>query len=52
MLSLKEAAQKLGVHWKTVRNWILNGQIKATKLGSYWKISEEEVEYILQNGTR
>lgn len=52
MLSLKEAAIRLGVHWKTLRGYCLTGKVKAAKIGRDWKISEEEVEYILQNGTR
>lgn len=52
MLSLKETAEKLGVHWKTLRSYCIKGKVKATKIGRDWKISEEEVAYILQHGTR
>lgn len=52
MLSLKETANRLGIHWKTVRTYCLEGKIKATKIGRDWKISEEEVNYIKQNGLR
>ena len=44
MKSLKEVALELGVHWKTVYNMILRGDIKAVKIGRQWKISEEEIE--------
>lgn len=46
MLTLKEVAKELNVHWKTVRNWALNGTIKAVKIGRQWRVSEEEVNRI------
>lgn len=44
MKSIKETAEILGVHWQTVRNMILRGEIKASKVGCQWRIPEEEVQ--------
>lgn len=52
MLSLKQTAEKIGVHWKTVRTYCLSGKIKAVKIGRDWKIAEDEIEHILKNGLR
>lgn len=52
MLSVKDVSEKLGVHEKTVYLWAKQGKIKAIRFGKLYKITEEEVEYIKQNGTR
>lgn len=52
MLNTKQVAEKLGVHPKTVWLWIKQGQIKSVKLGRNFKISETEVQYVLENGLR
>ena len=52
MFSTKQTAEKLGVCEKTIFFWIKQGKIKAIKIGRNYKISEEEIEYIKQNGTR
>jgi excisionase family DNA binding protein len=46
MKSVKETSKILGVHWQTVRNMILRGEIKAVKIGRQWKITDEEIERI------
>lgn len=50
--NIKDVAEKLNVHWKTVYRWILNGNINAIKIGRVYKISHQELEYIKQNGLR
>lgn len=44
MYSIKEVANILNFHWQTVRNMILRGEIKATKIGRQWRISEKEIQ--------
>jgi excisionase family DNA binding protein len=51
-LSTKQAAKRLGLCEATVRNYCVAGKIKGVKFGKSWKITEEEVQYILENGTR
>lgn len=44
MKTIRETADILGVHWQTVRNWIVEGKIKALKINRTVRISEEEIE--------
>jgi excisionase family DNA binding protein len=37
LLSLREAADLLGVHWKTLEIFARRGQIPATKVGKRWR---------------
>ncbi len=37
LLTLKEAADLLGMHWKTVEVLARRGQIPATKIGKRWR---------------
>lgn len=44
MLTLGEAAARLGVAASTLRVQIRNGKLKARKMGRDWTVSEREVE--------
>ena len=44
MLTLAEAAERLGVTADTLRQQIHNGSLKARKIGPLWVVSEKEVE--------
>ena len=46
----KEIADNLKVHLKTVYNWIKNGNLKAVKIGHFWRISESELNRLLNSG--
>lgn len=37
LLTLKEAADLLGIHWKTLESQARRGQIPATKIGKRWR---------------
>ena len=43
MLTLAEAAARLGVAPSTLRHQIANGKLKATKPGRDWLVAEREV---------
>ena len=44
MLSVNEAAQQLGVHHQTIRNWIQAGTLKAYRLGGrFIRISPKDL---------
>lgn len=49
MYSVREAARRLGVTIRTVRDWISKGKIIAVKdkNGWNWLISEDEIERIV-----
>lgn len=44
MLTLVEAAKRLGVTADTLRQQIHSGSLKARKVGPVWTVSEREVE--------
>lgn len=44
MLTLKEAAEALGLSADTLRSQIRNGAIKARKFGPVWTMTAEEVD--------
>jgi excisionase family DNA binding protein len=59
VLTLKEAAQRLRVDPKTLRQWLpvtrpdgtqTGGKIDAIKLGRAWRIRSDEIDRILQEG--
>jgi len=50
MLSLPEAAQRLGLAPATLRQQIRNGKLQARKVSRDWYLTEQEVErYRSQN---
>ncbi len=42
-MELKEAAQKLGVHYQTAYRWIRSGQLKAYKVGNTYQVTSEDL---------
>ena len=44
MLTLTEAAARLGVTAATLRQQVANGRLRARKMGRDWTVSEREVE--------
>lgn len=52
LLTIKQVADILGKHWKTVYFWVQKGQIKATQIGRSWCISSREVNWVKKNGLR
>ena len=44
MLTLIEAAERLGVTAATLRQKISHGKLRARKIGTVWIVSEREVE--------
>jgi excisionase family DNA binding protein len=52
LYSLKEIALLLGVTYNTVYNLIQAGKIKAVKIGRNLRISQEEVDRLVEEGTK
>ena len=50
MISLQEAAVRLGLHVNSVRIFVRDGRIKGVKLGRDWRIAEEEIERVQREG--
>ncbi len=49
LLSTKEAAEILGVHWQTVRNYIERGELKSHKIGKLVKIQKIDLDNFVQS---
>lgn len=48
LLKLNEAAERIGVSYPTIKQWIYNGKIRSVKTaGGHHRIPQEEVERIL-----
>ena len=52
MLTLAEAAERLGVTAATLRQQIANGRLKGRKVGRDWTVSEREVERYARENRR
>lgn len=49
--TLKEVEQILGVTQRTLYNYIKAGQLKAVKMGKYWRIPYKNLEEFINTGT-
>jgi len=45
--TVKEVSEKLKLNTMTIYKWIKQGKIRAIKLGDTWRISESELNRIL-----
>ncbi len=52
MISVSEAARRLGVSGARVRAMIDSGILEATKVGRTWAVNESSVQQRLRNGAR
>jgi len=48
-LTVKEVSTKLGVSEKTVRDYINKGELIAYKLGTSWKITQEDLHTFIKS---
>lgn len=49
LFTVQEVADKLKIHVQTVRKWIKEGKIKALKLGSDWRVTEQSISEFLKS---
>jgi excisionase family DNA binding protein len=49
MLTVPEAARRLGKHAETVRRWIREGKLRSSKVGTQHLIDEEDLELLLED---
>lgn len=47
-LTVEQVAKSLGLSEKTVRKYINEGELKAFKLGTSWKITENDLQKFIQ----
>lgn len=45
LLTMQEAADQIGVHYQTIRNWIKRGQIEYRSWGRTIRIPMEAIEH-------
>ena len=51
MLTVEQAAERLGLRVSTVRAWVLRRKISYAKIGRAVRIPEKEIERIIQENT-
>lgn len=49
--TLEEVASILKVTRRTIYNYIKNGDLKAVKMGKYWRVSEANLQDFIEHGT-
>ena len=47
LLSVKEAAEYLGLKENTVREWLRSGALKGIKIGKSWRIKISDLEALI-----
>jgi excisionase family DNA binding protein len=48
VLTAHETAEALGVHYQTVRRYIMSGELKAAQHGRRWFIRQSSIEEFLE----
>ena len=48
MYSIKEVSKILGFKERSVRQWIIDGKIKAKKVFSEWRIPKKELQRLMK----
>lgn len=46
--TIKETAELLKVTERTIYNYVSAGKLKATKMGKYWRVTEDNIRAFLQ----
>lgn len=49
MLSLKEVADRLGMHYNTIYNYVRSGELKAIKFKKVYRVEEQELEKFIRS---
>lgn len=49
MLTIKEVANRLSVSERTIRNWIVQGKLKAYRFGRAYKVNDEDLTLFINN---
>lgn len=50
--TLEEVVDILKVTRRTIYNYIKGGQLKAVKMGKYWRVPQKELERFIEEGTQ
>lgn len=49
MLSLKDVADKLGLHYNTIYNYVRSGELKAIKFKKVYRVEEVELDKFIED---
>lgn len=49
--TIKETAELLKVTERTIYSYVTAGKLKATKMGKYWRVTEDNIRAFLQQDT-
>lgn len=52
LLTLKETAEQLNVHWQTVRNYINEGKLKSSKIGRNIRIKQSDLNTLIDKNKK
>jgi excisionase family DNA binding protein len=52
LLTVEEAAAKLKLARKTLRDWLRTGKLRGVKTGKYWRVREQDVNAFVQEHLR
>ena len=52
IFSVKDVADRYGVHFRTVHNWIISGQLRAFKAGRKYQVTESAFIEFEQQATK
>jgi excisionase family DNA binding protein len=52
LLTLEEAAARLKIAPKTMRDWLRTGKLRGVKTGKYWRVREEDVATFIRDHLR
>src|SRR6478672_7752117 len=51
LLSVEQVAERLGLHVRTVRNYVRDGRLKAVRIGKQYRIARTDLEAFTGGGT-
>src|SRR5580765_6762544 len=46
LYSVEQVAERLGLHVRTVRNYIRDGRLKAVRIGKQYRIADEDLQLL------
>lgn len=52
LLTPEEAAERLLVKAKTVREWLKSGKIKGVKMGRLWRIKLKDLDEFIEDNSK
>lgn len=51
-LSIEQVAEQLGMHVRTIRNWIQEGRLPATRVGRRYRVDSADLDTLLGRSAR